>query len=336
MSRWMSAEPNRQPLRVFARPTRPRNCGTSIRVSGPPAPTKTTSPPLSVIRIACVDGGLGADRLDGDVRAASVGQVAHRGHQVRIACGHDVGGAHRAGDLQLRRDQVDRDDPPRPTQAGALDRAQPHAAAAEHDDAVAPPDRGGSPRCPHAGEDRATQQGRGRGGDVVGDRDHRDGRHHHPLREGARRDHLRDRHPVGGAQPQGSVQLRTAEQHAVAAFAQAGLAARASVAPAALRHRADRDVIADRTVASPRRRPLPPRRRPRVRARSAADRAAPRSARTGPRRRSRRQSSGPGPRRRGVPPGGGRPPRAACPGWCRRRRESSFSPRSARFLILNV
>src|SRR3954468_15992346 len=83
-----------------------------------------------------LDRALGADRLEGIVDAAALGEGADRLDRVRVARVHHVGRAERLRHLELRRLRVDGDDALRSGDGRTLDGVEPHAARAEDRDAA--------------------------------------------------------------------------------------------------------------------------------------------------------------------------------------------------------
>src|SRR5437016_11107599 len=75
---------------------------------------------------------LAADRVEGVVGAAASRQLAHAVHDLLLGGVDRVRGAELAGERELVREQIARDDLARAGQAGALDHVEPDAAAADH------------------------------------------------------------------------------------------------------------------------------------------------------------------------------------------------------------
>ena len=102
--------------------------------------------------------GRGADGDEHEVGAAAVAQPAHLLDHARLVCPQGVGGAEAAGRLELRVDDVERDDGPRSGDRRALDRVEADAPGPDHDRRRPGAERGRAGHRADAGDDSAGEQ----------------------------------------------------------------------------------------------------------------------------------------------------------------------------------
>ncbi|MNF46167.1 hypothetical protein D3C84_273220 [compost metagenome] len=137
-------------------------------------------------------GLLEADAFERVVHTAT-GQLHHLLGGITVAAVDHIGGAELPGQLQLRVEHVDGDDPPCSGQRRAVDRGQADTAATDHGHGLARPHLGGVEHRAGAGGDRATEQGGAVQRHVAADRHAGVFVHQHLLGEPGQVDELRHR-----------------------------------------------------------------------------------------------------------------------------------------------
>ena len=124
-------------------------------------------PPNPVITIPLLDRRCSADGLEGEVGTTTGGNDCTGRDRLVARAVHDVGGAVRCGELELRVVEVDRDDAGGVGEARGLGDRPPDAAAAEHRDGLAGGDAGRGEGGADAGQDAAAEEAAGRAGATV-------------------------------------------------------------------------------------------------------------------------------------------------------------------------
>jgi hypothetical protein len=144
------------------------------------------------------------------------------------------------GRLELRLQEVDRDDRARTREHGALDRVESDPACADHRDCAALLDAGRVDDGADAGDHPAGEQARRLEPHVPADRHHLRGVHRHALRERGRPDSLVD--PFAARRAERRVEGERVRRQRLA---ERRLAAEAEAAAAARADERDDDVVAD-------------------------------------------------------------------------------------------